>query len=341
MGHAETFGGSALKSSSPTILITGGAGYIGTSVAYCLREKGYTPILFDNFSTSRPPKDSSLKCVQVELTDRTAFANAWEKAGKIDAVLHFAAKALVPESMRDPYAYFHNNTLATLNTAELCIKYGTRHIVHSSSCTVYGMPDRVPITEACRLSPMSPYGESKVISERILGSYHGRDGLRVIHLRYFNPSGALLKYDWGESHDPETHAVPNLVGAIVGGRSFSIFGDDYDTPDGTCVRDFIHIEDLASAHALALDFVRQTGTERALAVNLGAGRGTSLRALVTEAEKALKQKIQVAVTARREGDPPTLFADITMAKKVLGFSPQRSLTDILVSHFQWAQKTLK
>lgn len=325
-----------MSSSERIIVVTGGAGYIGSSVCVALKRRGYSPVILDNFSTSRRPTASlAYPCIEVDLSDWQATQRAWRQLGQVHAVIHFAARALVPESCEQPEMYFRNNFLATLNSAHCAVEGKAQLFVHSSSCAVYGVPKIVPIAEGTPFDPSSPYGESKAVSEQVLKQLSRYRKLRVLNLRYFNPAGAMDGGLAGESHDPETHLVPNVVKAAFLGKPFIIYGDDYPTPDGTCIRDFIHIEDLVEAHIKALEALERAPLP-VQAINLGTKRGTSVREVIAAAERVFGKKLTVKVAPRRPGDPPVLVADNELARSTLDWRPQRFIDDMLLSHYQWS-----
>ncbi len=324
--------------SNNTIILTGGAGYIGKCTATHLIDRGYRIILIDDFSTSKHLKDMPFECIEVDLTDRKALRKAWASLPKPSGVIHFAARALVPESCQDPALYFRVNLGAANNIAELIVETPGCRLVHSSSCAVYGIPERLPLREDSRLEPASPYGESKRMAEVIFSHFQQWRGLGLLNLRYFNPGGAIQwKNTWfGEDHDPETHLIPRVLAGAAKNEVVQIFGTDYPTPDGTCVRDFIHIEDLARAHALALDLLfREKPENIPRALNLGAGTGVSVRQVIQAAEGLLGKKLKVQEHPRRPGDPAEIRADIGLAQRTLKWKPERSLKDILASHLQY------
>ncbi len=319
------------------VAVTGGAGYIGRCTAEVLKDQGYQPILIDNFSAGRRAVVGELTCFDVDLTNRENTIAAFKKMGVLEGVIHFAAKALVGESVERPEEYFRNNILATLNVAEATSVCGSPPLVHSSSCAVYGIPKSLPITEATPLGPVSPYGETKRIAEQILTQYVNHRQLRVLNLRYFNPAGSIKGATLGEAHDPETHLIPNVVLAHLDKKAVTIFGTDYPTPDGTCIRDFIHIEDLVNAHLAAIQFLSKQEQAIDLALNLGAGKGSSVKEVIRTCEEVVGAPIQVVEEARRPGDPPELVASIAKAREILQWEPKRSLKEMLSDHVAWMQ----
>ncbi len=311
------------------ILVTGGAGYIGSVTAEQLLDEGHIVIVFDNLERGhREALDPRAQFIAGDLRDSAAIERAM-LATRPEAVVHFAAYALVGESMEHPEAYFGNNLRGGINLAEAMLKAGTRRIVFSSTCATYGQPERVPITEDTPQAPTNPYGESKLMLEKVLAWHQRLQGFQAVFLRYFNACGASLKY--GEDHEPETHLIPNILKVALGQRAaVDLFGDDYITPDGTCIRDYIHILDLAKAHCLALthDF---TG-----AVNLGTGVGCSVRQVLDMARRITGHPIPVTLQPRRPGDPARLVAEAAKAGRVLGWRPQHStLEEIVRTAWTW------
>ncbi len=298
---------------------------------------GFSPVCLDNYSTGHRFNHPDIRCIEVDLTDAAATRAAWTSISKPRGLFHFAAKALVGESMEHPEEYFRNNLLCTLHLAELAARDGVP-FVHSSSCAVYGQPSTVPISESSPLSPISPYGETKRMSEQMLAQFCLSKGLKALNLRYFNPAGATENADHGERHDPETHLIPNLFRAIQTGNTVSIFGNTYPTPDGTCIRDFIHVSDLATGHLKAMSYLMRQTPGFIDAINLGSGKGSSVQEIVTAAEKIAQRSVKVRIEAARPGDPPKLIAAIEKAKKVLDWEPSLSLEALLRSHWQWTQK---
>lgn len=323
------------------IIVTGGAGYIGLVTATILKQNGFIPIIVDNFCTSQK-RTLPFETIEVDLADWSATEQAFSKVGSISGVIHFAALALVGESISEPEKFLRNNLQATLNVAQACIKLGCQTLVHSSSCTMYDAPKAQPISELNAIRSVSPYGESKILAERILSQMVQHRGLKVLNLRYFNPAGAIhVDGQWiGENHSPETHLIPLTVKAGLEGGAISIFGSDYDTADGTCVRDFIHIEDLAHAHIAALNFLAAQSESFEDAINLGAGTPVSVLEVIHATEALLGAKITAISAGRRPGDPPYLLADITKAKKLLDWRPERTLDQIIGSHIDFARNSL-
>lgn len=300
------------------VLIVGGAGYIGSHTVRYFLDKGYEVVVADNLIYGhRKAVDSKAVFVQADLMDTGSLELLFSQY-RFDAVIHFAAFAYVGESVVQPEKYYFNNVVGTLNLLNVMMRHDTRKIVFSSTCATYGEPEYVPIDENHRQHPINPYGRTKLMVERILQDYEKAYGLKYIALRYFNAAGASADSSLGESHQPETHLIPLVLQAIQGKReSIRVFGNDYDTPDGTCIRDFIHVEDLASAHLLAYQKLDQYSGH----INLGTGIGTSVLEIIKAAEKVSGKKCPVIMDARRLGDPARLYADCTKAKEILGWNP--------------------
>lgn len=311
------------------VLVTGGAGYIGSVTTEKMIDSGHEVVVFDNLERGHMQAvDRRAGFIKGDLRNREDIETAMLKV-KPDAVMHFAAYALVPESMEKPELYFRNNMDGGINLSEAMLKAGVGRIVFSSTCATYGQPRNVPITEDEPQKPENPYGESKLQFEKVLDWYRRLYGMKAIYLRYFNACGATEKF--GEDHDPETHIIPIVLQAALGRReSVKIFGDDYDTPDGTCVRDYIHIADLAQAHILALE------TAHDGPYNLGNGSGYSVKQVVDAAREVTGLDVPAVRAGRRPGDPPRLIAGAAKARQVLGWNPQYpDLRDIIESAWRW------
>lgn len=311
------------------VFVTGGAGYIGSVTTELLLDEGHEVVVFDNLGRGhRKAVDKRAKFINGDLREKDSIFKAM-KSVKPGAVLHFAAFALVPESMAEPEIYFRNNVVGGINLVEAMLLSGVGRIVFSSTCATYGQPEKVPITEDLPQKPTNPYGESKLMFERILLWYEKLHGMAPVFLRYFNACGATEKF--GEDHDPETHIIPNVLKVALGKqKKVKIFGDDYATPDGTCIRDYIHIVDLAQAHILALKS-KHTG-----AFNLGNGSGYSVKEVVDTARKITGRKIEAEISPRRPGDPPRLIACADKARKILGWKPEYpDLESIIDSAWKW------
>ena len=314
------------------IFVVGGAGYIGSVCAQLLLDEGHEVAIFDNLSEGhRRAVDSRANFIRGELADRAQIEAALSRT-RPDAVMHFAAYALVPESMRDPSKYFRNNVSNGLNLLDAMVATGVQRIIFSSTCAIFGPPERVPIDETAVPRPISPYGESKLAFEKILRWYDQIHGVKFVSLRYFNASGATENF--GEDHRPETHLIPTVLKVALGqSANVEIYGTDYETPDGTCIRDYIHIVDLARAHILAL------GASGSGFYNLGTGGGSSVQEIVEACRKITGRKIGTVEKPRRPGDPPRLIASSEKIKKELGWQPQfQSLDAIIKSAWAWHQK---
>ena len=314
------------------IFVVGGAGYIGSVCAELLLDEGHEVFIFDNLTEGhRRAVDSRANFIQGELADRTRIQAVLATACP-DAVMHFAANALVAESMRDPSKYFRNNICNGLNLLDAMIATRVRRIVFSSTCAIFGLPERVPIEETTPVRPINPYGESKLAFERILEWYDRIHGLNFVSLRYFNAAGATKNF--GEDHRQETHLIPNVLKVALGQKpNVEIYGTDYETPDGTCVRDYIHIVDLARAHILAL------GSPSSAFYNLGTGGGSSVREVIAACAKVTGRKIATTEKPRRPGDPPRLVASSEKIKSELGWRPEfQSLEAIIESAWKWHEK---
>ncbi len=313
------------------VLVTGGAGYIGSVTTELLLDQGHEVVVFDNFERGhRDAVDTRAKVIEGDLRNRDEIIAAMRSA-KPAAVLHFAAFALVGESMEDPQLYFRNNVVGGVNLADAMKAADVPTIIFSSTCATYGIPEKMPMTEDIPQRPANPYGESKLLFEKILRWRDERDGTRSVFLRYFNAAGATEKF--GEHHDPESHLIPNVLFAAQGRREkVMIFGDDYDTPDGTCIRDYIHIVDLAQAHILALEKnVRGP-------FNLGNGGGYSVKEVIDTSRAVTGLPIKAEVAPRRPGDPPRLIADASKAHTVLGWKPKYPDLQTIIEHaWKWHQ----
>jgi UDP-glucose-4-epimerase GalE len=315
------------------ILVTGGAGYIGSHTAKRLAEAGHEPVVFDDLSQGHEWAVRWGPLERGSLADQARLAEVFA-AHPIDAVVHFAANALVGESKSQPAKYFRNNTVGTLNLLEAMRGGGVDLIVFSSTCATYGDPVRVPIDEGHPQVPVNPYGESKLMVERMLRWYGDIHAFRWIALRYFNAAGAAPDGEIGEDHDPESHLIPLVIGAAQGLRPpVKVFGTDYPTADGTAVRDYVHVMDLADAHLRAIERLR-AGTP-SQAINLGTGRGHSVREVIDAVARVSGRPVPAIESARRAGDPPELVAAPARAKDVLGWTPQYADLDTIVRH-AWA-----
>jgi UDP-glucose 4-epimerase len=334
------------------ILVTGGAGYIGGTVAGLLAENGHKTVIFDNLSHGRRDLlPAGVEFIEGELADRAAleeiFIAAKDQGSPFDGVLHFAALIEAGESMLHPERFFRNNTASTLALLEAILAHGPRRLVFSSTAAVYGEPEAVPIPESARLLPTNAYGESKLLVEQMLGWFHRVHGLRSVALRYFNVAGAAGDLEGpdgvtrGEDHEPETHLIPLVLDVALGRRTcIRIYGDDYPTADGTCIRDYIHVSDLAEAHLLALDALEGAAARSArLIFNLGNGQGFSVREVIESARRVTGHPIPAEIHPRRPGDPAVLVASSEKALRELGWKPRYTqLDEILRTAWIWHRK---
>ncbi len=321
------------------ILVTGGAGYIGSHCVMALLEKGYEVVVFDNLSTGhietveRLKQYGKVEFVQGDLLNKQDLDKVFEKH-QIDAVIHFAAVALVGESVENPQKYYVNNVCGTINLLGKMLENNVKKIVFSSTAATYGEPNYIPIDENHPQNPINPYGMSKLMIEKIMDDYSKAYDLRSVRLRYFNVAGADSESRVGEWHDIETHLIPNVLkSTFVGGKQFKMFGDDYNTKDGTCVRDYVNVEDLAQAHLLALKYLDNGGETNYF--NLGTKDGNSVKEVFEACEKVTGKDIPVEVAPRRAGDPASLVADNTKARQTLGWEPKRTLDDSIKSAYKW------
>jgi len=317
------------------VLVTGGAGYVGSHASKLLAECGHDVLIVDNLAEGHRPAIGKAKFAQADLMDRKGIA-ALLSENKIEAVMHFAAFAYVGVSVREPAVYYQNNIVGSLSLLDAMRDAGVNRIVFSSSCATYGIPQRVPITEDHPQNPISPYGFTKFVIERALADYSHAYGIGYAALRYFNASGAAADGTIGEDHDPETHLIPLILQVALGQREHvDIFGSDYPTPDGTCVRDYIHVDDLASAHVAALEKL-QPGMQ--LMLNLGTGNGASVQEVVDLCREITGKPIATRMVERREGDPPELVANASAAKRELNWQAKHSMREIIESAWSWHSK---
>ena len=319
------------------ILVCGGAGYIGSHVNKQLNKEGYETIVFDNLVYGHREAVKWGKLVVGDLSNIHEIEEVFQK-NRIDAVFHFAAYAYVGESVEKPEKYYYNNVVNTLNLLQVMMKYGCKKIIFSSTCATYGEPESVPITEDMPQKPINPYGATKLMVERIFQDYNKAYGLQYVVLRYFNAAGADPEGELGESHNPETHIIPLVLDAASGARpDIKVFGTDYDTPDGSCVRDYIHVYDLATAHLLALHHL-EAGKESQF-FNLGNEKGTSVLEVVNSVKKVTGKDFKVTLTDRRLGDPAKLVGSSKRAQDVLGWKPMYGDIDVIVEHaWTWHER---
>jgi UDP-glucose 4-epimerase len=315
------------------VLVTGGAGYIGSHTVRRLMEKGFEVIVLDNLSRGHKesiPENAHFE--NADLLNENSLRNAIKKY-KIDAVIHFAAFAYVGESVENPGLYYMNNVVGSFNLIKIVNELGIKKFVFSSTCSIYGNPENVPISEKEPANPINPYARTKYMIENILNDYDTSHGLKYVALRYFNAAGDSDNGLIGESHDPEPHLIPLVLFTALGKRkSIKIYGDDYPTKDGTCIRDYIHVNDLADAHIRALEYI---GSGESTVINLGTGNGYSVKEIVDAAGRITGKKIESEIVERRAGDPAVLIADNKKAKELLGWIPEYSLDRILETAWNW------
>lgn len=331
------------------ILVTGGAGYIGSHTVHALQEKGYEVIVYDNLSTGHEwaVKNCELVIgdlegmhkVEGDLSETHTLEQVFDNH-KIDAVVHFAASSLVGESVTNPAKYYENNVVGSKRLFDIMLSKGVDKLVFSSTCATYGLPENVPITEKEKQYPINSYGWTKFMIERIMKDYGQAYGLNSVALRYFNAAGSSYEVGLGEAHNPESHVIPLLLETITGKREmFSLFGQDYDTVDGSCIRDYVHVKDLANAHIMAVERllgIQNTAQQGFDCFNLGTGEGVSVLELISAVEKVTGKKVPLKICERRAGDPPVLVADNSKAVNVLGWKPVHSdIENIVQSAYKW------
>ena len=327
------------------ILVTGGAGYIGSHCVLALLKKNYDVVVFDSLDTGHIEtietlsKFGNLSFIKGNLQNLDEIEKVFENH-KVDAVIHFAAFSQVGESVKNPQKYYYNNVFGTLNLLNAMLNHDVKKIVFSSTAATYGEPEYVPIDEKHPQIPINPYGNTKLMVEKIMDDYDKAYGLKSVRLRYFNVAGADKDCNIGEFHEPETHLIPNILkSTFSGGKTFEMYGQDYDTKDGTCIRDYINIEDLVSAHLLALKYLNDGGETNFF--NLGTNDGNSVKEVFGECEKVTEKNIPVKQMPRRVGDPAKLVADNTKAKQILNWLPQNNLENSIQTAYRWEQKLQK
>ncbi len=324
--------GSEGRNASVRVLVVGGAGYIGSHAARALWSRGHEVIIYDNLCTGHASLVKGFEQIVGDISDSAKLASVLPS---VDAVMHFAAHSYVGESVANPRKYFQNNVQGGLTLLHSVLDSPVRKLVFSSTCAVYGVPTKVPITEDMLRLPVNPYGVSKLFFEQALEAYSQAHELRFVSFRYFNAAGADESGEIGEIHVPETHLIPSAFQAIHGQRPvLEIYGDDYPTPDGTCVRDYIHVADLADAHVLGLEYLEKGNSA---ALNLGTGRGRSVREVLATIERVTGRKVPERLAPRRPGDPAELVADPTRAEKLLRWKAKRSLEDIVATAWIWEE----
>jgi UDP-arabinose 4-epimerase len=316
------------------VLVTGGSGYVGSHTIRELSAAGHDIIVYDNLSTGHRKLSDGFQFIEGDIADQGKLTHALKR---VDAVMHFAASAYVGESVTNPRKYFRNNVEFTLPLLDAVLESDVRLFVFSSSCAVYGIPPKLPIVESSPKEPLNPYGATKLFLERVLEAYSGSHGLRYVALRYFNAAGAHSSGTIGECHNPETHLLPLALKAAQGtAPPLTIFGQNLDTPDGTCIRDFVHVSDLAVGHLQALSYLANGGPS--IALNLGTGRGTSVLELLNVVEEVSQREVPHSFAAPRVGDPPVLFAAADKARDVLGWRPQFGLRQIVETAWRWEER---
>jgi len=324
-------------SKNKNILVTGGAGYIGAHACKALSRAGYMPVTYDNLVYGHSEAVEWGPFVEGDIADREKLNNTLSQYQPL-AVMHFAAFAYVGESVENPGKYYRNNVAGSLSLLEAVRDHGIDKFIFSSTCASYGTPEAIPLKEDHPLRPINPYGFSKVMIEQMLKDFDTAHEIRYISLRYFNAAGADPEGEIGEDHEPETHLIPLVLDVAAGKRQLlTIFGDDYDTPDGTCIRDYIHVEDLAQAHVLGLKALEEGAKSNIY--NLGNGKGFSVKEVVDAAARVTGRKIPVKIGARRAGDPPCLVGDSCRIRKELGWSPRlKTLETIIQTAWNWRQQ---
>lgn len=321
-----------------TVLVTGGAGYIGSHAVYQLIQQGHKVVVVDNLKTGhREAVHKDAVFYEGDIRKENFLDKVFEKE-EIDSVIHFAASSLVGESMEEPFNYFENNVFGTQALLKVMNKYNVKYIVFSSTAAIYGEPDVVPIKEDINPNPKSPYGETKLIMEKLMKWMDVVYGIKFVSLRYFNVAGASKGTEIGEDHQPETHLIPLVLQTALGKRPFiTVYGDDYDTKDGSCIRDFIHVEDLINAHLLALNYLKDDGESEVF--NLGSNSGFSVKEIISTAEDVTGRYIITKIGERRVGDPGVLIADSSKAKKILGWNPVHSTIEVMIEDaWKWLKK---
>jgi UDP-glucose-4-epimerase GalE len=320
-----------------TVLVTGGAGYVGSHACKALAKAGYTPVAFDNLAYGH---ESAVRWGPFEKGDILDRARVDEviRRHRPAAVMHFAGFAYVGESVQDPLKYYRNNVVGTITVLDSMIAHDVKRIVFSSSCSTYGVPQSLPIPESHPQNPVNPYGASKLMAERMLGDADHAHGLRSVCLRYFNAAGADPDGELGEDHDPETHLIPLILMAASGAReSVSIFGSDYPTPDGSCIRDYVHVSDIADAHVKAMEYLEAGNPSGRF--NVGTGKGASVTEVIEAARLVTGRSIKTILAGRRAGDPPQLVADARLAQQTLGWQPKyKNIAEPIQHAWNWLMR---
>lgn len=322
------------------VLVTGGAGYIGAQTCKTLAKAGFLPIAYDDLSTGHAYAVQWGPLVEGDLSDKKKLSDTMEKF-QPKAVLHFAASAIVPESMENPGKYYRNNVVTSISLLEAMRDYGISHLIFSSTCATYGKVKSIPIKENHPQRPINPYGRSKLMIEQMIADFEIAHGIHSVILRYFNVAGADLDGDIGENHDPETHLIPSIIHAALRiKKEVAVYGIDFPTNDGSAIRDYVHVQDLADAHVAALQYLLKE--KKSAKINLGTGIGHSVLEIIDAVQKFSTNPIPVTISSKRNGDPAILAADNVLAQKLLGWTPRLStLPSLIESAWLWQQKLLK
>ncbi len=316
------------------VLVTGGSGYVGSHAVRELADAGHEVLIYDNLSTGNRKLSDGFELIEGDIADSATLAPALDR---VEAVMHFAASAYVGESVQNPRKYFRNNVESALKLMDAVLASKVRKFIFSSTNSIYGIPPSLPITEDSPKDPINPYGATKLFFEHVLSAYSASHGLRYAALRYFNAAGAHPSGLIGEVHDPETHLIPLVLKAVLKtAPPLKVFGNDLPTPDGTCIRDYIHVNDLGAAHVLALQYLAGGGSS--VSLNLGTGKGTSVKEIIDSFKRLTGLDVPHAFAPPREGDPPSLYANASKAKQVLGWTATRDIDTILTSAWKWQQK---
>lgn len=326
------------RSTNGAIIVVGGAGYIGSHAVRDLAKRGFTPIIIDNFITGNKEiaEKLNVKICEGNIADQK-FLKAVFNEHRPQAVMHFAAHAYVGESVSDPLKYYRNNVAATISLLEVMRDTNVNKMIFSSTCATYGVPEKLPITEDTPQNPINPYGFGKLAVERILLDCDRAWGLKSVIFRYFNASGAAADGMIGEMHDPETHLIPLVIKAALQGETLSVFGNDYPTADGTCIRDYIHVEDISDAHIRGLEYLNDGGVTEVF--NIGTEKGNSIKEVINCVEKLSGKKVPHKFETRREGDPPILVASATKLRQKLNWKPKYTeINDVIATALNWHQR---
>ncbi len=315
------------------ILVTGGAGYIGSFMVRALENKGYNVTIVDDLSSGHRHAVKDFRLEQINLLTQKDLLNDLFAKEKFDGVIHMAAFIQMGESFVNPSKYYRNNVMGFLNLMDSMRDNGCTNIIISSSAGVYGNPQRLPIEEDDPKNPLNPYGETKYMMERICEDYEAAHGIKFVSLRYFNASGAALDGSIGEAHPEESHLIPNVISSVLSDKEFTLFGDDYQTPDGTCIRDYVHVLDLSDSHVLALESI--LGGGKSDYYNIGLGKGYSNKEVISQIEEVSGKKVRLKIMPKRPGDANALYAKIDKIKNALGWSPKYGIKEIIESAYKW------